>query len=151
LFTNFCRGTLLNNALNLAISPGLYPLRLPEVRQLFKALRLFDKLQPINFQLPILMTLQDKCKQLNTDNKALLAVNFYNFETLSAVLRAASAQSSAIILQSTKSTIDYLGLEVTAKLARAAISQYEVEAWLHLDHAQDISLIQRALDAGYDS
>ncbi|HLR24545.1 MAG TPA: class II fructose-bisphosphate aldolase [Fodinibius sp.] len=97
------------------------------------------------------MTLQDKFKQLNTDNKALLAVNFYNFETLSAVLHAASAQSSAIILQSTKSTIDYLGLEVTAKLARAAISQYEVEAWLHLDHAQDISLIQRALDAGYDS
>src|SRR5699024_6755413 len=125
LFTNFCRGILLSNAPNLEISPQLYPLRLPEVRQLFKALRIFHKLQPINFQLPILMTLQDKFKQLNTDNKALLAVNFYNFESLSAVLHAASAQSSAIILQSTKSTIDYLGLEVTAKLARAAISQSE--------------------------
>jgi fructose-bisphosphate aldolase class II/tagatose 1,6-diphosphate aldolase GatY/KbaY len=97
------------------------------------------------------MTLQDKFDQLNEKNKALLAVNFYNFETLSAVLRAAAAKKVPIILQSTKSTIDYLGLEVTVKLARAAISQYGVEAWLHLDHAQDINLIRRALDAGYDS
>ncbi|HLR31833.1 MAG TPA: class II fructose-bisphosphate aldolase, partial [Fodinibius sp.] len=97
------------------------------------------------------MTLQDKFSQLDRQNKAMLAVNFYNFETLSAVLRAATAQDTPIILQSTKSTIDYLGLEITAKMARAAISQYGAEAWLHLDHAQDIDLIQRALDAGYDS
>lgn len=97
------------------------------------------------------MTLQEKFAQLNQQSKALLAVNFYNFETLSAVLKAASAQETPIILQSTKSTINYLGLEVTAKLARAAISQYDVEAWLHLDHAQDIDLIKQALDAGYDS
>lgn len=97
------------------------------------------------------MTLQDKFAELDQQNKALLAVNFYNFETLSAVLKAAAAQNTPIILQSTRSTINYLGLEVTAKLARAAISQYGVEAWLHLDHARDVELIQRALDAGYDS
>ncbi len=97
------------------------------------------------------MTLQNKLIEYGRRKKALLAVNFYNFETLSAVLRAASAQDSPVILQSTKQTIDYLGLEVTAGLARAAISQYGVEAWLHLDHAQDIELIQQALDAGYDS
>lgn len=97
------------------------------------------------------MTLQDKFTQLDYQNKALLAVNFYNFETISAVLRAASARDTPIILQSTKSTIDYLGLEVTTDLARAAISQYNAEAWLHLDHAQDVDLIKQALDAGYDS
>ncbi|MDR8391561.1 class II fructose-bisphosphate aldolase [Aliifodinibius sp. S!AR15-10] len=97
------------------------------------------------------MKLQDKYEQLDQANKALLAVNFYNFETLSAVLKAAANRQVPIILQSTKRTIEYLGLEVTAKLARAATSQYGVEAWLHLDHAQDPDLIQRALDAGYDS
>lgn len=97
------------------------------------------------------MNLQNKFKQLAKQNQALLAVNFYNFETLSAILRAAAAKQVSIILQTTKSTIDYLGLEVTAKLARAAINQYGVEAWLHLDHADDITLIQKALDAGYDS
>lgn len=97
------------------------------------------------------MNLQTKFKQLAKQSRAMLAVNFYNFETLSAILQAASAQSTPIILQSTKSTINYLGLEVTVNLARSTIKQYGVEAWLHLDHAQDISLIQRALEAGYDS
>jgi len=97
------------------------------------------------------MNLQDKFSALDQQNKALLAVNFYNFETLSAVLKAASSQNAPIILQSTKSTIDYMGLEVTARLARAAIQQYDVEAWLHLDHAGDIGLIRQALDTGYDS
>lgn len=97
------------------------------------------------------MNLQDKFSALDQQNKAMLAVNFYNFETLAANLRAAVAQESPVILQSTKSTIDYLGLEVTTKLARAAVNQFGAEAWLHLDHAQDIELIQRALDAGYDS
>jgi fructose-bisphosphate aldolase class II/tagatose 1,6-diphosphate aldolase GatY/KbaY len=97
------------------------------------------------------MKLQDKFEQLDQADKALLAVNFYNFETLVAILKAAANRQAPIILQSTERTIEYLGLEVTAKLARAAISQYGVEAWLHLDHAQDTDLIQRALDAGYDS
>ncbi|WP_440999924.1 class II fructose-bisphosphate aldolase [Fodinibius sp. SL11] len=96
-------------------------------------------------------SLQEQFTNLSKNNKALLAVNFYNFETLSAILKAAAAQNTGIILQSTKSTIDYLGLEVTAKLARAAINQYKVDAWLHLDHAKDTDLIKKALDAGYDS
>lgn len=98
-----------------------------------------------------MITLKEKFKELDQSNKALLAVNFYNFETLAAILQAAEELETPIILQTTKSTINYLGLEVTSKLARAAISQFNVEAWLHLDHAQDIELIQCALDAGYDS
>lgn len=97
------------------------------------------------------MNLQKKIKEIAKQDKALLAVNFYNFETLSAILKAAAAQNTSIILQTTKSTIDYLGLAVTVKLARAAAQQYGVEAWLHLDHAQELPLIKRALDAGYDS
>jgi len=97
------------------------------------------------------MTLQDKFKQLDSKQKALLAVNFYNFETLSAILKAAASCGSAIILQSTQSTINYLGLDVTANLARTASDQYGVETWLHLDHAQNLDIIQRALEAGYDS
>jgi fructose-bisphosphate aldolase class II/tagatose 1,6-diphosphate aldolase GatY/KbaY len=97
------------------------------------------------------MTLQDKFRELEENNSAILAVNFYNFETLSAILKAAVAVEEPIILQTTKKTIDYLGLEITTQMARAAIKQYGAKAWLHLDHAQDIGLIQQALDAGYDS
>lgn len=97
------------------------------------------------------MTLQDKFQELEQHKSAILAVNFYNFETLSAILRASASLDVPIILQTTKKTIDYLGLEITTNMARAAIKQYGAKTWLHLDHAQDIELIQRALDAGYDS
>src|SRR5699024_5188255 len=130
------------------ISPGRYRPQLRGERRRYKTSMPFGTLQQINFQSLISMNLQDKFSALDQQNKALLAVNFYNFETLSAVLKAASSQNAPIILQSTKSTIDYMGLEVTARLARAAIQQYDVEAWLHLDHAEDIGLIRRALDAG---
>lgn len=97
------------------------------------------------------MTLQDKYREYQQEGKALLAVNFYNFETLSAVLRAAAETGSPVILQTTRKTIDYLGMEVTVALARAGIRQYGAEAWLHLDHAGEVDLVRRALDAGYDS
>lgn len=97
------------------------------------------------------MTLQNKFAELNRENRALLAINFYNFETLSATLKAAVSRNTPVILQTTEQTIDYLGLEITAGLARSAVKQYGAEAWLHLDHARDPELIQRALDTGYDS
>src|SRR5699024_546216 len=133
------------------ISPGRYRPQFRGERRRYKTPMPFGTLQQINFQSLISMNLQDKFLSLDQKNKELLAVNLYNFKNLSAVLKAASSQNAPIILQSTKSTIDYMGLEVTARLARAAIQQYDVEAWLHLDHAEDIGLIRRALDAGYDS
>ena len=97
------------------------------------------------------MGLTEKLKQNKQTGKALLATNFYNFETLSAVLTAARDTNSELILQLSESSIHYMGLEVSTSLARAAISQYGVKAWLHLDHGQDVELVKRCIDAGFDS
>lgn len=97
------------------------------------------------------MTLQQKFSELEEQGSALLATNFYNFETVTGVLRAATAMDMPIILQASPSTIRYLGIEVTAKLARAALHQNEVEGWLHLDHAESFDLIKECLDQGFDS
>ena len=97
------------------------------------------------------MRLQQKLQENKTSGKALLATNFYNFETLSAVLTAARITGSEIILQLSESSIRYMGLKVAISLARTAIEQYGVEAWLHLDHGQDISLIKNCIDSGFDS
>lgn len=84
--------------------------------------------------------------------QALLATNFYNFETLLAVLRAAQRCRCELILQTSPSTIQYLGGVTTAVgMARAAARQEGVTAWLHLDHAADPPLIQQCIEAGYDS
>ncbi|MDC6366801.1 MULTISPECIES: ketose-bisphosphate aldolase [Flavobacteriaceae] len=97
------------------------------------------------------MGLKEQLLRNKKEAKAFLATNFYNSETLSAVLMAAKEANAPIILQLSESSIKYLGLEVAVSLARAAISQYGVQAWLHLDHGQDINLVKRCIDAGFDS
>ena len=97
------------------------------------------------------MKLQEKLLDNKKNGKALLATNFYNFETLSAVLTAAQNTRSEIILQLSESSIKYMGLKVATALAKSAIEQYGITAWLHLDHGQDVDLVKRCIDAGFDS
>lgn len=97
------------------------------------------------------MKLQQFLKQKQKDKSAVLAINFYNYETLCGILTAYGELDKPVILQSSKSTLDYLGIEVAVKMARAALSQFEVTGWLHLDHAASEDLIKKCLDAGYDS
>lgn len=97
------------------------------------------------------MKLQHKFKELEQSGSALLAVNFYNFETVTGVLQAASEMQMPVILQASPSTIQYLGVEVTAALARSTLEKHQVEGWLHLDHAESVDLIRECLDSGFDS
>lgn len=82
---------------------------------------------------------------------SLLATNFYNYETLRGILEAASDMQQPIILQLTRSSIDYMTLPVAVKLARTALQEHQVEGWLHLDHGDSYDLVTRCLDAGFDS
>lgn len=97
------------------------------------------------------MLLQDKLLLLKTEKKAILAANFYNFETLSGILQAASFLKKPIILQLSESSIRYLGLSVAATMAKSALKEYNVEGWLHLDHGSSIEIVKKCLDAGFDS
>lgn len=98
------------------------------------------------------MRFLDSLRAHRDSQRALLAANFYNAETLLAVLRAAKTMDAEIILQTSPSTIEYLGgVPLTVVMARAAAKQMGVCAWLHLDHAMDPALIDACIDAGYDS
>ncbi|HZI47439.1 MAG TPA: class II fructose-bisphosphate aldolase, partial [Pyrinomonadaceae bacterium] len=68
------------------------------------------------------------------ERKAIAALNFYNAETLIAHVRAANALNESIILQTTESTINYLGLRMIGGMAAAAADQLEQPVALHLDH-----------------
>lgn len=97
------------------------------------------------------MHLQSKLQELSQRGSALLAANFYNFETLSGILQAASNKQRPVILQLSESSIQYLGLNVAVAMARSAMKSYGVESWLHLDHGSSIEMVQRCLDVGFDS
>jgi len=97
------------------------------------------------------MDLRTKLKNLREQGGCLLATNFYNFETLRGIVTAASEQRQPLILQLTKSSIDYMGLSMAVKMAREALENFQVRGWIHLDHADSHTLIHRCLDAGFDS
>ena len=95
--------------------------------------------------------MKERLRAARAEGRALLAANYYNAETLRGVLEAAADLRQPVILQLTRSTLDYLGLPVAVAMGRAAIGHYGVEAWLHLDHALSVELVGRCLDAGFDS
>lgn len=97
------------------------------------------------------MTLKEKLQTCRKEGKALLAANFYNFETLKAVLLAARAANSEIILQASESTLKYLGVRTAAAMAKTGLAEYGVTGWLHFDHGSTVALVQECLDAGFDS
>lgn len=97
------------------------------------------------------MKLQDKLAELGQQGKALLAANFYNFETLTGVLQAAEAKGRPVILQLSESSVRYLGLNVAVAMVRSALKGYGVQSWLHLDHGTSVEMAHRCLDAGFDS
>lgn len=97
------------------------------------------------------MRVQDFLKSCQREHKAVLATNFYNFETLTAVLRAASAVGAPVMLQLTRSSIDYLGLKEAVGMARQGLADYGLEGWVHLDHGDSAELAAQCLDAGFDS
>ncbi len=97
------------------------------------------------------MKLQSKYIEIRKARKALLATNFYNYETLRAVLEAAKSFQAPLILQLTKSSIDYMGLENAVAMGRAGLKYFGVEGWIHLDHGGSVELVERCLQAGFDS
>jgi fructose-bisphosphate aldolase class II/tagatose 1,6-diphosphate aldolase GatY/KbaY len=97
------------------------------------------------------MKIKEKLQTFTEQKRGLLATNFYNLETLHGVLGAASQLNEPLILQLTKSSIDYMGLETAVKLGRAGLKQFGVEGWIHLDHGSSVELAQTCLDAGFDS
>ncbi|MBL7763532.1 MAG: class II fructose-bisphosphate aldolase family protein [Chitinophagaceae bacterium] len=97
------------------------------------------------------MRLKDRWKELQQTKDALLATNFYNFETLQGIIKAASISKRPIILQLTRSSIEYMGLPVAKSIAESALSYHNVEGWIHLDHGDSYELAASCLDAGFDS
>ena len=83
--------------------------------------------------------------------RAVAALNFYNAETLLGHVRAAKKLGASIILQTTESTINYLGIHLAVAMARAAVGELDEPVALHLDHGGSYELAQRCIEAGYTS
>lgn len=97
------------------------------------------------------MTCKEKLKRCAEESSALLATNFYNFETLKGLLLAAQQTQSNLILQLSESSLHYLGIKPAVSMATSMLKEYDIKGWLHLDHGNSVELVKKCLDAGFDS
>ncbi len=81
---------------------------------------------------------------------AVGAFNVYNLEGALAVIEAAEALESPVMLQVLPSALDIGGSTLVAACLEAA-RKAVVPASVHLDHCSDPAMIQSALDAGVSS
>ncbi len=85
------------------------------------------------------------------DGYAVGAFNYSNMEILQAIVRAAQAENSPVILQASEGAIKYAGLAYIAALAKLAAQHTSIPMALHLDHGTDLELIEQCVQAGFTS
>ncbi len=83
--------------------------------------------------------------------RTAVAFNTFNAETTLAVARAAQRARSAVLLEISEKTIEYLGLDMVVKVCSEACRGVRVPMALHLDHGHTYEVCKRAADAGFSS
>ena len=79
------------------------------------------------------------------------AFNVVNDLTLEAVLQAAEAARSPVIIQTSVKTVKAIGLDVLFGMWENMTSKISVPVCLHLDHCPDRAVISACLAKGWDS
>lgn len=82
---------------------------------------------------------------------AVPAFNFYNMETLGAILSAARKTHSPVILAASESAIKYMGDDMLLGLIAGACISPQEQIALHLDHGHSIDACIHAIELGFSS
>lgn len=82
---------------------------------------------------------------------AIGAFNFYNMETLHAILSAARQMHSPVILAVSESALNYMGDEMLMGMIQGANIKPTEQIALHLDHGHSFEACKRAIDLGFSS
>ena len=82
-------------------------------------------------------------------NYAIGAFNFTNLEQLDAILTACEEKQYPVIVQASKSAIDYMGLETCTEMVKSKIKHLSIPVCLSLDHGSNFEICKRAIDNGF--
>ena len=82
---------------------------------------------------------------------AIGAFNFYNLESLQAILEAGEEIREPVICSVSESALQYMGFETTVMLFETLAQNKKYPAFLHLDHGKSFEVCKKAIDLGFDS
>ena len=98
-----------------------------------------------------LVTTKEMFKKAFEGKYAIGAFNINNMEIVQGVMRGAAAKNSAVILQCSKSALNYAGPKCLVAMVKALIDETGVDAALHLDHGPDLDTVKVCVESGFSS
>lgn len=98
-----------------------------------------------------LVTTKEMFNKSMKEGFAIGAFNVNNMEIIQAIVDAAEAQKSPVILQASSSAIKYARLNYLMKMVEAASENSSIPIAIHLDHGPDFETCKECIDAGFTS
>lgn len=93
----------------------------------------------------------EEIKKIQSQGKAIGAFNIFDYISAKAVISAAEERKTAVILQTSVSTVKYYGARGLREMLRYLMDTSSVSVFLHLDHCKEKELAMQCVDAGWDS
>ena len=98
-----------------------------------------------------LVTTKEMFKKSIEEKFAVGAFNINNMEFVQAIMDAAYAEKSPVILQTSSSAIKYARVPYLKKMIEAGLEEHDIPVALHLDHGPDFETCKMCVDSGYTS
>ncbi len=82
---------------------------------------------------------------------AVPAFNFFSYDNLVGIAKAAAEKKSPVIAMATMSGFKVMGEHGVVKMAEGVCADFGIDMVLHMDHCTDIDMIRRCVDNGFTS
>ncbi len=97
------------------------------------------------------MKLKDYLEKAKREKRAIGQFNFSTLIQLRGILDAAKKLKTPVILGTSQGELNSLGLEEVVALVEISKKKWGVEAFLNLDHGNDLELIKKCVDYGFSA
>ncbi len=98
-----------------------------------------------------LVTGKELLDQAQKGNYAIGAFNCNNMEIIQAIIAAAEAENSPVIIQASQGAIKYAGLDYIVGLVHSGAKNTRVPVCLHLDHGTDFQQVVQCIAKGFSA
>lgn len=99
----------------------------------------------------MLVSMKEMLEDARAKHYAIPAFDVSNYDMMKSVLEACEEEHSPALLMALGVDLQGRDMNLIASMIRSASDYFNVPVCLHLDHATDLGMIKRAIDAGFSS